>query len=116
MQVVSRGSGVDGGLHIGFWQVARSVLLFLGVPLAAGIATRYTLLKAMGKENFDMRFMPYFGSVALLGLIYTIIVMFSLQGHQVGYNRWQNVMDMHVVRCMSPIASSPRTCLIAALL
>ncbi|CAK0787439.1 hypothetical protein CVIRNUC_010659 [Coccomyxa viridis] len=83
LQVVSRGAGVEGGLHIGFWQVARSVLLFLGVPLAAGIVTRYTLLKAIGKENFDTRFMPYFGPVALLGLIYTIIVMFSLQGHQV---------------------------------
>lgn len=88
---------MEGGLHIGFWQVARSVLLFLGVPLAAGIATRYTLLKAIGKESFETRFMPYFGPVALLGLIYTIIVMFSLQGHQVGCNRWQKVTDMHVV-------------------
>ena len=97
MQVVSRGAGVEGGLHIGFWQVARSVLLFLGVPLAAGIFTRYTLLKAAGKESFETRFMPYFGPVALLGLIYTIIVMFSLQGHQAGYNRWQGVIYMHVV-------------------
>lgn len=59
------------------------MLLFLGVPLAAGIITRYALLATIGKERFEKRFMPYFGPVALLGLIYTIIVMFSLQGHQV---------------------------------
>ena len=94
MQVVSRGAGMEGSLHISFWQVARSVLLFLGVPLVAGIVTRYTLLKAMGKENFDTKFMPYFGPVALLGLIYTIIVMFSLQGHQVGCKNWADC-DRH---------------------
>ena len=83
VQVVSRGGGLDEGLHISFWQVARSVLLFLGVPLLAGIATRYALLAAIGRDRFNKNFMPHFGPVALLGLIYTVIVMFSLQGHQV---------------------------------
>jgi ACR3 family arsenite transporter len=83
VQVVSRGGGLDGGLHFSFWQVARSVLLFLGVPLLAGIATRYALMATIGRERFDRKFMPYFGPVALLGLIYTVVVMFSLQGHQV---------------------------------
>ncbi|CAL8467475.1 g7013 [Coccomyxa elongata] len=83
LEVVSGGAGAAGGIHIGFWQVARSVLLFLGVPLVAGIITRYSLLAFIGEQRFEKNFMPYFGPVALLGLIYTIIVMFSLQGHQV---------------------------------
>ena len=81
--MVSGGAGAAGGVHIGFWQVARSVLLFLGIPLLAGIITRYTLLATIGKRRFENNFMPYLGPVALLGLIYTIIVMFSLQGHEV---------------------------------
>jgi ACR3 family arsenite transporter len=83
LQVVSGGAGTAAGFHVSFWQVARSVLLFLGIPLVAGIITRYAALAALGKERFNKRFMAYFGPVALLGLIYTIIVMFSLQGHQV---------------------------------
>lgn len=81
--MVSGGAGAAGGVHIGFWTVARSVLLFLGIPLVAGIITRYTLLATIGERRFEKQFMPYFGPVALLGLIYTIIVMFSLQGHEV---------------------------------
>lgn len=109
-QVVSRGAGVNGGLHISFWQVARSVLLFLGVPLLAGIATRYALLWTIGRESFEKRFIPCFGPVALLGLIYTIIVMFSLQGHQVckplSRHSWSLVtpvcpVDFQALACMA---------------
>ncbi len=83
LQVVSR-QFLGGGqaLHIGFWQVCRSVLIFLGAPLVAGIVTRYTVIACCGRERF-YRFMTYFGPVALLALIYTIIVLFGLQGHRV---------------------------------
>lgn len=83
LQVVSRqflGNGQT--LHIGFWQVCRSVLIFLGAPLVAGIVTRYSVIALFGKECFD-KFMVYFGPVALLALIYTVIVLFGLQGHRV---------------------------------
>jgi len=48
----------------------------------AGIVTRYKVIACCGRERFD-RFMTYFGPVGLLALIYTVIVLFGLQGHQV---------------------------------
>lgn len=84
MQVVSGASGVT----VGFWPIAKSVLLFLGVPLVAGILLRCALLAVKSKEWFEKRFMPYFGPLALLGLLYTIVVLFASQGsniiHQIG--------------------------------
>ena len=68
----------------GFWTVCRSVLIYLGAPLVAGIITRYGLIYARGEKWYNEKFMPWFGPVALISLIYTIIVLFALQGHQVG--------------------------------
>lgn len=83
LQVVSRQYlGGGQGLHISFWKVCRSVLIFLGAPLLAGIVTRYSVIALFGKQRFD-KFMTYFGPVALLALVYTIIVLFGLQGHRV---------------------------------
>lgn len=83
LQVVSRQYlGGGQGLHIGFWQVCRSVLIFLGAPLVAGVVTRYSVIGLFGKQRFD-KFMIYFGPVALIALIYTVIVLFGLQGHRV---------------------------------
>lgn len=83
LQVVFR-HFLGGGqaLHIGFWQVCQSVLIFLGAPLVAGIITRYTVIACCERERFD-RFVTCFGPVALLALIYTVIVLFGLQGHRV---------------------------------
>ncbi len=73
---------------MGFWPIAKSVLLFLGVPLVAGILLRGALLAVKSKAWFEKSFMPYFGPVALLGLLYTIVVLFASQGsniiHQIG--------------------------------
>ena len=75
---------VSGGqVHIGFWEIARSVLIFLGAPLAAAIVTRYSVIALMGRRWLDRTFLPWFGPVALIALLYTIWVMFTLQGHQV---------------------------------
>lgn len=67
----------------GFWTVCRSVLIYLGAPLVAGVITRYGLIYAFGEKWYNEKFMPWFGPVALISLIYTIIVLFALQGHQV---------------------------------
>lgn len=69
-----------------FGTVAKSVALFLGVPLAAGVLTRLVLRKWPGGEWYDKKFLPWFGPTALLGLLFTIFVMFSLQGKQVVHN------------------------------
>ena len=72
------GSGQD--VNIAFWDVAKSVLVFLGIPLAAGIVTRYLGIHARGREWYDGVAMPRLAPTALLALLFTIVVMFSLKG------------------------------------
>lgn len=76
IQIVSGGGSID----VGFWPVARSVLLFLGVPLAAGILLRLAVIATAGRRWFEDVLMPWFGPWALIGLLYTIVVMFASQG------------------------------------
>jgi ACR3 family arsenite transporter len=70
-------------VDISMWDIAKSVLIFLGIPLAAGIITRFTLLKRQGAEWYDTQFMPRLGPTALIGLLFTIVVMFSMQGDKI---------------------------------
>jgi len=71
------------GLHIGLWPVARTVLIFLGIPLAAGFLTRRVGLRARGQEWYEQRFLPRIGPIALYGLLFTIVLLFAIQGHQI---------------------------------
>ncbi|MEW5319303.1 MAG: hypothetical protein WDW38_010463 [Sanguina aurantia] len=70
-------------LHLDFWAVMQSVLIFLGAPLVAGIITRYGLIRLTSNEWYEKNFAARIGPLALLALLYTIIVMFTLQGHRV---------------------------------
>ncbi|NPV07396.1 MAG: ACR3 family arsenite efflux transporter [Anaerolineae bacterium] len=70
-------------VHIGMGEIARSVLIFLGIPLAGGIITRFTLLRRKGADWYDHQFIPKLGPTALVGLLFTIVVMFSMQGDQI---------------------------------
>jgi ACR3 family arsenite transporter len=72
------GSGTD--VNISFWAVAQSVLIYLGIPFALGFITRYTLLRRKGREWYEGKFLPAFGKVSLVALLFTIVVMFSLKG------------------------------------
>ena len=63
-------------------EIARSVGIFLGVPLVAGYLTRRLLVARKGRAWYDGVFMPKFGPTALLGLLYTIVLMFAMQGHR----------------------------------
>ncbi|KAI9026988.1 arsenical-resistance protein [Hyaloraphidium curvatum] len=67
----------------GFWLVAKSVLIFLGVPLVLGVILRYSLILIFSRSWLDKKFLPYFGPVALLALVYTVIVLFASQGPQI---------------------------------
>ena len=70
-------------LDVGFWQVAQSVLLFLGVPLVGGVSVRYSIMTMKGREWLDNVFIPYFSPMALLSLLYTIVIMFANQGEKI---------------------------------
>lgn len=74
------GLGAGQVIHIEFWDVAKSVLVFLGIPLAAGIVTRYVGIKSRGKVWYESVAMPRLAPTALLALLFTIVVMFSLKG------------------------------------
>ena len=70
-------------LDVSMWEIAKSVLLFLGVPLAAGWLTRRVLVARRGTAWYEGTFMPNFGPTALLGLLYTIVLMFAMQGDRI---------------------------------
>jgi ACR3 family arsenite transporter len=76
--------GAEGAaFEVSTWAIAKSVLLFLGLPLAAGAATRVGLVRAKGAAWYETRFLPRVGPVALLGLLYTIVLMFAMQGDKI---------------------------------
>lgn len=72
--------GESVALNISMGTIAKSVLIFLGVPLAAGFLTRFILERAKGEEWYETKFMPRLGPTALIGLLFTIVMMFSLKG------------------------------------
>jgi arsenical-resistance protein len=67
-------------LHISVWQIAGSVLVFLGIPLLAGFLTRRLGERAKGRQWYETRFLPRIGPAALYGLLFTIVILFALQG------------------------------------
>ena len=76
--------GVEGTTAaISMWDIAKSVLIFLGIPLVAAIITRYTLRRSKGAEWYDHKFIPRLGPTAMIGLLFTIVVMFSMQGDKI---------------------------------
>ncbi|WGW14162.1 ACR3 family arsenite efflux transporter [Saxibacter everestensis] len=68
----------DAGFSV--WAIVLSVLIFLGFPLVAGFLTRVIGERAKGREWYESRFLPKIGPWALYGLLFTIAVLFALQG------------------------------------
>ncbi|MFF4603966.1 ACR3 family arsenite efflux transporter [Streptomyces sp. NPDC001339] len=67
-------------LDVPVWEIARSVLIFLGIPLAAGYLTRRLGERAKGRTWYESTLLPKIGPFALYGLLFTIVVLFALQG------------------------------------
>ncbi|ARF75153.1 ACR3 family arsenite efflux transporter [Streptomyces sp. NPDC012600] len=70
-------------LDVSVWEIARSVLIFLGIPLVAGFLTRRLGERAKGRTWYETRLIPRIGPFALYGLLFTIVVLFALQGEAV---------------------------------
>jgi ACR3 family arsenite transporter len=70
------------------WQIAKSVLIFLGIPLLAGYLSRRLGEKAKGRRWYETRFLPRIGPWALYGLLFTIVILFALQGDQITTRPW----------------------------
>jgi len=76
--------GLDAqGLEISVWQIALNVLVFLGIPLIAGFASRFIGEKRKGRDWYEEKFLPRIGPWALYGLLFTIVLLFALQGNAV---------------------------------
>jgi len=84
LMIVPNWLGFEGTtVDITMWDIAKSVLIFLGIPLAAGIITRFYFLRRKGREWYETELMPRLGPTALIGLLFTIVVMFSMQGDRI---------------------------------
>jgi ACR3 family arsenite transporter len=84
LKVVPGWLGFQGTVvNITMWDIAKSVLIFLGIPLAAGVITRFYFLRRRGREWYETRLMPRLGPTALIGLLFTIVVMFAMQGDRI---------------------------------
>ena len=76
------------GLDVSPWDIARSVLIFLGIPLLAGFLTRVIGERRWGRAAYEGSFLPRIGPWALYGLLFTIVVLFALQGEQIAARPW----------------------------
>ena len=77
------GLGEGETLDVSAWQIAGSVAVFLGVPLIAGFLTRRLGEKRLGREGYEQRLLPKLGPWALYGLLFTIVLLFALQGEAI---------------------------------
>ncbi len=71
------------GFEVGVWEVARTVLIFLGIPLLAGYLTRTIGVRRRGRAWYEQEFIPRISPLTLYGLLFTIVLLFAIQGDEI---------------------------------
>jgi ACR3 family arsenite transporter len=71
------------GFEVGIWEVARTVLVFLGIPLTAGFLTRRIGIRRRGREWYEETFISRISPITLYGLLFTIVLLFAIQGKKI---------------------------------
>ncbi|BEJ11529.1 hypothetical protein CspHIS471_0109510 [Cutaneotrichosporon sp. HIS471] len=73
----------EDALRLEYGKTAIAVLIYLGIPLAAGVVTRFVMMGLLGMKRFEGVFLPWFGPLSLIGLLYTIIVICAEQATRI---------------------------------
>ena len=98
LEVLPHWLGLSGAsVDVSMWAIARSVLIFLGVPLVAGYVTRRVGERSRGRTWYEGTFLPRIGPLALYGLLFTVVVLFALQGDTITHR------PLDVVRIAVPL-------------
>ncbi|GAB3942180.1 ACR3 family arsenite efflux transporter [Corynebacterium tapiri] len=89
LQILPAWLGLDTtSADFSLWAIITSVLVFLGIPLLAGAVSRILGERIKGRKWYEQRFLPAISPLALIGLLYTIVVLFLLQGPTVMESPW----------------------------